>query len=87
MDTSIESQLIRLSRLEDEMRCIQRRLFRYHQILCDNWSGRDGQAVQDKADQMAAKCGKLRAGIADLRSIMIQAQNELDEETATTVEL
>lgn len=86
MDTTVESQLLRLSRLEEEMRCIQRRLTNYHQILCTSWTGRDGQAVQFKVDEMAAKCGKLSASIADLHNLMIQAQSELDEEVAAIVE-
>lgn len=86
MDITVESRLARLSRLEGEMRCIQRRLTSYHQILLSSWAGRDGQAVQLKVDQMAAKCGHLGTSIADLHSTIIQAQSELDEEAAAAVE-
>lgn len=82
MDTKIELQLLRLSRIKDEMARIQRHLSNYNNLLQNSWSGRDGQAVQLRVEQMVKKSRSMGAELADMRSLIIQAQTELEEEAA-----
>lgn len=82
MDTQVESQLLRLSRIKDEMSRIQRYLSNYNSTLRNSWTGRDGQVVQLMSEQMEKKSRSLGAELADMRSLIIQAQTELEEEAA-----
>lgn len=82
MDIQIESQLLRLSRIKDEMARIQRHLSNYNGVLRSSWTGRDGQVVQLMSEQMEKKSRSLGAELADIRSLIIQAQTELEEEAA-----
>lgn len=82
MDTQVESQLLRLSRIKDEMARIQRHLSNYNGVLRNSWTGRDGQVVQLMSEQMEKKSRSLGAELADMRSLIIQAQTELEEEAA-----
>ncbi len=86
METRIESLLLRLSHIKDEMVFIQHRLSNYNNILRRSWTGRDGQAVQLMVEQMEKKSRSLGFDLTEIHSLIIQAQTELEEETAMAEE-